>query len=169
MSAIGTSHLNDDSLDLGDLLRHVGELLEQGARAQYQTMGLNYRARYTLVLRALHAGAQTVTEIASQAQLTRGAISQTIALLENDGLIARHVVKDGRKSGLHLTAAGKSTIVKFEQHRRATIAAIAYLDEEIGYPLRPALEGLAKALQRKAFSERIYAAKGRIRSVDWIP
>lgn len=45
---------------LGELLRYVNDLVEQGAEEHYRAMRLNYRARYTPVLRALHAGARTV-------------------------------------------------------------------------------------------------------------
>lgn len=38
MSVTGSSHLNDDSRDLGDLLHHVGELLEHAARELHRTM-----------------------------------------------------------------------------------------------------------------------------------
>lgn len=147
---------------LGELLRYVGELVEQGAEEHYRTMSLNYRARFTPVLRALHAGAQTVTDITARTHLTQGAISQTVALLEGDGLISRHAVNDGRKSGIQLTEAGKALVVKLEQHWVATFAAIANLEEEIGCPLRKALEGAAQALERQGFSARITAAKSEL-------
>ena len=81
---------------LGELLRYVNELVEHGAEEHYRAMRLDYRARYTPVLRALHAGACTVTDITARTHLTQGAISQTVALLEGDGLVARHAVDDGR-------------------------------------------------------------------------
>lgn len=144
---------------LGELLRYVGELVEQGAEEHYRTMRLNYRARYTPVLRALHAGAQTVTDITARTHLTQGAISQTVALLEGDGLTARHAVNDGRKSAIQLTEAGQVLVAKLEQHWVATFTAIARLEDEIGYPLRQVLEGAAQALERQGFSARITAAK----------
>ncbi len=63
---------------LGELLRHLSELVDQGAEEQYRAMGLNYRARYTPVLRAIVAGAATVTDITEATYLTQGAVSQTI-------------------------------------------------------------------------------------------
>ena len=144
---------------LGELLRYVGELVDQGAEDHYQTMSLNYRARYTPVLRALSAGAQTVTDVTARTHLTQGAISQTVALLEDDGLISRHAVSDGRKSGIRLTAAGRALVAKLERHWVATFAAIAHLEEEIGHPLRQALEAAAQALEREGFSTRLAAAK----------
>lgn len=144
---------------LGELLRYVGELVDQGADQHYRTMSLSYRARYTPVLRALGNGAQTVTDITERTRLTQGAISQTVALLESDGLISRHAVDDGRKSGIRLTAAGRTLVGKLERHWAATFAAIASLEEEIGYPVRQVLEAVAEALEREGFAARLGAAK----------
>jgi DNA-binding MarR family transcriptional regulator len=147
---------------LGELLRYVNELVEQGAEAHYRAMRLSYRARYTPVLRALHGGAGTVTEITERSRLTQGAISQTVALLESDGLISRHAVDDGRKSGIQLTTAGRTLVDQLERHWTATFAAIASLEEEIGYPLRRTLEAAAEALEREGFSARVTAAKAKL-------
>ena len=144
---------------LGELLRYVGELVEQGAEEHYRTMRLNYRPRFTPVLRALHAGAQTVTDITTRTHLTQGAISQTVALLEGDGLITRHAVDDGRKSGIRLTAAGRALVAQLDHHWAATFTAIAGLEQEIGYPLRQVLESAAQALEREGFAARLTAAK----------
>jgi DNA-binding MarR family transcriptional regulator len=148
---------------LGELLRYVNELVEQGAEEHYRAMRLSYRARYTPVLRALNAGARTVTDITERTRLTQGAISQTVALLEGDGLVARHAVDDGRKSGIRLTAAGRSLVAKLEKHWVATFAAIDSLEEEIGYPLRPALVAAAEALEREGFSARVSSAKAQLK------
>lgn len=150
---------NEKQPGLGELLRYVGELVEQGAEEHYRTMSLNYRSRYTPVLRALHAGARTVTDITARTHLTQGAISQTVALLESEGLISRHAVNDGRKSGIQLTTNGHTLVGKLEQHWVATFAAIAHLEKEIGHPLRRVLEDAARALEREGFSARISAVK----------
>ena len=144
---------------LGELLRYVSELIEQGADAQYRALSLNYRARYTPVLRALQAGAQTVTDITGRTRLTQGAISQTVALLEADGLVSRHALDDGRKSGIRLTAAGIALVGRLERHWTATFAAIDRLEEDIGYPVRQVLVAMAEALEREDFSARVMAAR----------
>jgi len=142
---------------LGELLRYVGELVEQGAEAQYGQMRLNYRARYTPVLRALQAGATTVTDITGRTHLTQGAISQTVALLETDGLITRRTLEDNRKSGIQLTPAGRRLVAQLDQHWDLTFAAIEQLEKDIGYPLREALQAAAQALERQDFSAQINA------------
>jgi DNA-binding MarR family transcriptional regulator len=144
---------------LGELLRYVNDLVEQGAEEHYRAMRLNYRARYTPVLRALHAGARTVTDITERTRLTQGAISQTVALLDGDGLVSRHALDDGRKTGIRLTAAGRALVRKLERHWTATFAAIDRLEQEIGYPLRRVLEAAAGALEREGFASRVMAAK----------
>lgn len=147
---------------LGELLRYVNDLVEHGAEEHYRAMRLNYRARYTPVLRALHAGARTVTDITESTRLTQGAISQTVALLEGDGLVSRHALDDGRKTGIRLTAAGRALVRKLEWHWTATFAAIDRLEQEIGYPLRRVLEAAAGALEREGFASRVMAAKAEL-------
>lgn len=147
---------------LGELLRHVGELVEQGADEHYRSMSLNYRARYTPVLRALRTGAQTVTEITRRTRLTQGAVSQTASLMESDGLISRHALDDGRKTRIQLTPTGQALVEQLEQHWIATFAAIDVLEEEIGFPLREVLTAAAAALEDQGFSARLAAVKAKL-------
>jgi DNA-binding MarR family transcriptional regulator len=146
---------------LGELLRYVGELVDQGAEEEYRAMNLSYRARYTPVLRALSAGAETITDITARSHLTQGAISQSVALMIADGLVARHNLEDGRKSGVHLTARGKKLLKKLEPHWVGTFAAIEALEREIGHPLLQVLEDTARALERQGFGARLRKAKAR--------
>lgn len=144
---------------LGELLRYVSEQVELGAEEHYRHMGLSYRARYTPVLRALRSGAQTVTEITSGTHLTQGAISQTVAQMEKDGLITRHSGEDARRSVIQLTPAGKALVTQLNDHWAATFEAIEHLEREIGYPLRHVLEQTARALEKTGFSQRLGLVK----------
>ncbi|MBS0985920.1 MarR family transcriptional regulator [Acetobacter thailandicus] len=140
---------------LGELLRYVTELVDQGAEAQYRELKINYRARYTPVLRAISAGAQTVTDITARTNLTQGAVSQTIGLMISDGIIARHSLEDGRKSGIHLTTHGTNLLSLLIPLWQGTFAAIDVLEREVGHPLLRVLEDTARALERKSFSSRL--------------
>jgi len=144
---------------LGELLRYVGELVEQGAEDRYREINLHYRARYTPVLRAMNAGAQTIGDVTSRTRLTQGAISQTVSLMESDGLVSRHCLPDGRKTGIRLTPAGRALLQRLEPHWAVTFRAIAELEKEIGHPLRRVLEDAAHALERRGFAERLAAAE----------
>lgn len=145
---------------LGELLRYVGELVEQGGEERYRALNLEYRARYTPVMRALAAGAETVTEIVARSHLTQGAISQSVSLMLKDGLIGQHSLEDGRKNGLHFTSKGKKLLAKLEPHWEVIFRAIRTLEREIDHPLLQALQDTARAFERKGFAERLREAEG---------
>lgn len=149
----------NDKPGLGELLRYVGELVEQGAAERYRALDIDYRPRYTPVLRALSAGAVTVTEITTASSLTQGAISQTVSLMLKDGLVVRHALDDGRKSGLKLTKHGAELLKRLEPHWDVTFRAIGELEAEIGFPVLKTLGSLATALERRGFADRLADAE----------
>ena len=143
---------------LGELLRYLSELVDAGAAQHYRAVDLPWRPRFTPVLRALLAGNATVTEIVAHSRLTQGAVSQTVALMITDGLLAREGVEDGRKSALRLTARGEELTARLRHHWQVTFAAIEALEAEIGHPLRRVLEDAADALERQGFAQRLQGA-----------
>ncbi|MFU0921938.1 MarR family winged helix-turn-helix transcriptional regulator [Kluyvera sichuanensis] len=144
---------------LGELLRYTAELIDSGSEAAYREMSLNYRPRYTPVLRALAAGAMTVTDITAMTHLTQGAVSQSVSLMEQDGILRRGPLEDGRKSGLHLTNSGEVLVSQLKSHWQTLFTAIHQLEKEVGWPLLQVLEQTAKALEEKDFAQRIVEAK----------
>lgn len=144
---------------LGELLRYTAELIDSGSEDAYRDMSLNYRPRYTPVLRALVAGAMTVTDITAMTHLTQGAVSQSVSLMEQDGILRRGPLDDGRKSGLHLTPSGEALVRQLESHWQTLFTAIHQLETEIGWPLLKVLEQTANALKSKGFAERIAEVK----------
>ena len=146
---------------LGELLRYVSGRVDQGAAERYETLKIDYRPRYTPLLRALAAGAETVTEITSNSSLTQGAISQTVSLMLKGGLLARRGLDDGRKTGLRLTKKGVALLTTLEPHRQMTFLAIRCLELEIGYPVLAVLQALGAALEREGFASRLKAAPHR--------
>ncbi|ENC0934721.1 winged helix DNA-binding protein [Escherichia coli] len=149
------------SAGLGELLRYITELVDQGAGRLYREMDIDYRPRFTPVLRAMVAGAKTVTEITSCSFLTQGAISQTIAMMEKDGLLMKRVQKDGRKSTLLLTPKGKELVAVLNAHWESIFQAIRQLEQETGHPLMTVLGDIARALEIQGFDERIRQAGTR--------
>ena len=143
---------------LGELLRYLSELVDQGAEAHYRALSLTYRPRFTPVLRALAAGAETVSDITATTHLTQGAVSQSVALMVADGLLLRKPMEDARKSGIRLTPKGKALLERLQPHWKITFSAIDGLEAEIGFPLRQALAAAAAALERSGFDERLAAA-----------
>lgn len=144
---------------LGELLRYIGELVDQGAEAHYRALNLNYRPRYTPVLRAITVGAETVTDITALTRLTQGAVSQTVGLMLADGIVARHKLEDGRKNGIHLTGTGQDLLKRLEPHWQRTFQAIETLEKDIGHPLLRVLENTARALEQQDFASRLSIAE----------
>lgn len=140
---------------LGELLRYVTDLVDQGAERLYQEMAMNYRPRFTPVLRAIVAGATTVTEITASTFLTQGAISQSVAMMEKEGILIRQIQEDGRKNTLLLTERGKELVAVLSVHWDSIFLAIGQLEQEIGHSLRTVLSDTARALEAKSFDERI--------------
>lgn len=144
---------------LGELLRYLTDLVDQGSEKIYREMAFNYRPRYTPVLRAMVAGAQTVTEITSHTWLTQGAISQSVAMMEKEGILLRQVQEDGRKSTLLLTAQGQTLVATLQPHWQTLFTAIDTLEKEIGHPLLAILQQTIHALEKQGFDERIRQAR----------
>ena len=145
---------------LGELLRYTGELVDKGAEEHYRALSLNYRPRYTPVLRAISAGSVTVQDITAATHLTQGAISQSVALMEQEGILVREQQSDGRKFALRLTPAGVALVAQLEARWEAIFSAIGQLEKEVGLPLMAGLEALASALEQRGFAERIEQAAG---------
>lgn len=146
---------------LGELLRYTAELVDQGAETVYRDMGLDYRARYTPVMRAIAGGARTVGEITDASRLTQGAISQTVGLMIQQGLLERlPMAEDARKSALAFTADGRALLRRLEPHWSLVFEVIGTLEAEIGHPLLDVLEATASALEHKGFAARLTEVRG---------
>ena len=103
---------------LGTQLRHLLELLDGAVEQSYRDAGLAYRPRYTPVVRALIAREPaTIGEIAEAASISQPAVTQTIALMTREGLVAsRPGTTDGRQRLIRLTDAGRSLLPRLQDH-----------------------------------------------------
>ena len=91
---------------LGQLLRHMKELVDGEADAFYAADGIDYRPRYTPIMRALAAESHAVGELSLITGLSQGAVSQTIKLMERDGLISLAAGGDARRTVVSLKHPG---------------------------------------------------------------
>ncbi len=140
---------------LGELLRHVTGLVDRGAEQIYRRHGLDYRPRYTPLMRALSQRKATIGELSARAHLSQGAISQTVNLMERDGLLTRSTGQDARQTSVSLTAHGFDLLAQLEPRWHITLRTIATLEAEIGVPLRAVLADVAAALEKKSFAQRL--------------
>ncbi|WP_229417209.1 MarR family winged helix-turn-helix transcriptional regulator [Massilia sp. Root418] len=142
-------------------MRHLIDLLDGAVGAAYEEAGLDYRPRYTPVMRALMQGeARTIGQIADSAGITQPAATQTIALMLKAGLIVSQPgALDGRQKMISLSAQGQALLPQLQQCWQATAAAARSLDADLPYPLSDALAEAIAALERQPFGARIRAAR----------
>lgn len=148
----------------GTQLRHLIELLDGAVSAAYDKAGLDYRPRYTPVMRSLMAHEPaTIGAIAEAAGITQPAATQTIALMIKDGLISSESgARDGRQKMIRLTPQGRALIPQLEQCWKATAKAAAALEAELPYSLNAVLASAIAALEAKSFGQRIDDARSTL-------
>ena len=146
---------------LGTQLRHLIELLDGAVQQSYVDAGLDYRPRYTPVMRALAGGQPgTVSQVAESAGITQPAATQTVALMLKEGwLVAQASPTDARQKLLRLSPQGERLLPEIQACWRATAAAAASLDADLPYPLSETLARAIAALELRSFDERIRKAK----------
>lgn len=146
---------------LGTQLRHLIELLDGAVEQSYLDAGLNYRPRYTPVMKALlQREPLTIGEIATQAGITQPAATQTVALMVKEGLLTAAAGKlDARQKVIKLSKNGRAMLAQVEPCWQATAAAADSLDTQLPYPLSSALAQAIAALEQQPFGERIRAAR----------
>jgi len=150
---------------LGTQLRHLVDLLDGAVGAAYVKAELDYRPRYTPVLRALLANEpMTIGEIAEATGLTQPAVTQTVSLMVSSGLVrVRPSADDARKKTVRTSRRGREMLPRLQQCWRATAAAARSLDADLPHGLSALLAQAIEALERKPFDRRIAEAHARSR------
>lgn len=152
----------------GTQLRHLIELLDGAVGAAYLEAGLDYRPRYTPVMRALMVSEPLTTgAIAEAAGITQPAATQTIALMVKDGLVISEAgATDARQKMIRLSPKGKAMLSALQTCWQATAIASASLEAELPFSLSQVLDSTIAALNAKPFGERIRAARSELASND---
>lgn len=148
----------------GTQLRHLIELLDGAVGAAYEDAGLDYRPRYTPVMRALIASEPvTIGFIAEAAGITQPAATQTVALMIKDGLVAAEAsASDGRHKMIRLTPKGREMVAALTVCWQATAIASASLEADLPFPLAKVLDSAIAALKAKPFGDRIREARSQL-------
>ena len=152
------------SIGLGELLRHLTDLLDSDADRANARMGVGpyFRARYTPIIRAMGDGPVSITELQKRIRITQGAISQTVKLMLADGLLRRVESDDRRTHKVALTKKGEMARHRLLEEWEIRLAAIAELEAEIEVPLRSNLEQAISSLERVSYDCRIEAVRERL-------
>lgn len=143
----------------GTQVRRLLELLDGDVVKFYEEAGLDYRPRYTPVMRLLlREGALTVGELAQKAGLTQPAVSQTLREMRKAGLIADAPSSDRRMRRVQLSEHGESLRDTLEAQWAATRMAGRSLDTGLTYPLSELLAEAIESLEADPFADRIRRA-----------
>ncbi len=144
-------------LGLGTQLRHLIELLDGAVEQAYVEAGLDYRPRYTPVMRVLaEQPSATIGELAAVAGLTQPAATQTVALMVKKGLLTVAAGgEDGRQRVVRLSAAGAAMLPRLRVCWQATKSAADSLDAELAFPLSTCLAQAIAVLETRSFGARI--------------
>jgi DNA-binding MarR family transcriptional regulator len=142
---------------LGTQLRHLIELLDGAVEQSYVEVGLDYRPRYTPVMRVLaEQPSATIGELAALACLTQPAATQTVALMVKKGLLTVAACGvDGRQRVVRLSAAGVALLPRLRVCWQATKSAADSLDADLEFPLSACLEQAIAVLETRSFGARI--------------
>lgn len=142
-------------------MRHLIELLDGAVEQSYVDAGLDYRPRYTPIMRALlEAGPLTVGEIAQRAGITQPAATQTVGLMSREGwvtVLADHA--DARRKRVQLSDMARQQLPLLQSCWAATAQAARSLEMELTHPLQATLSEAISALEARSFSARIAAAR----------
>lgn len=144
----------------GVLLRRLIEHLDGAVEQLYVHAGLDYRPRYTPIVRALlNDGPTTLRGLSTRTGVTHSAISQTVAQMAARGWVALEPGTDARERIVALTPFALERLPLLERCWAATDVASRSLDEDIGQPLADVLVEALDALQRKPLADRLTAAR----------
>jgi DNA-binding MarR family transcriptional regulator len=148
---------------LGTSLRHLIEALDAAVEEAYTRAGLNYRPRYTPVVRALiETGPASIRAISLRASISHSAVSQTVSQMRKAGLVRLRPGGDARERIVALTAKAEAMVPSLERHWAATNAAARALDGELSAPLLDLVREAIAALERRPFADRIGESVARL-------
>lgn len=141
------------------LLRHLIELLDGDLERAYRDLGLDYRPRYTPVVRALvDLGPSPIRDVARCAGITHSAASQTVAQMTRIGLLKAEPGADARERVVRMTPRLRRMLDRLETQWTATNLAADRLNDELPHSLQDVVSSAIEALERKPFGERIAEA-----------
>ena len=141
----------------GAALRRLIDHLDSALEQAYRDDGLDFRPRYTPVIRALmDDGPHTLTMLAERIGVSHSATSQTVSQMRLAGLVVvTRGEDDARQRVVALSRLAKAMQPRLEEHWRAARVATAVLDTETGGVLVEVINRANAALARQPMSERL--------------
>jgi DNA-binding MarR family transcriptional regulator len=144
------------SPSLGTELRRLLELLDGDVERRYASLGLDYRPRFTPIVRSIEIlGPASIKSIAQHSGLSHSAVSQTVAQMMKFGLLILIPGLDGRERIAEATETLKQMLPLLHIQWVATNRAAAKLETELPASLLKTVGEAIAALQRRSFADRI--------------
>ena len=143
---------------LGTLLRALLESLDAAVAECYRAADLDYRPRFTPVVRALLPGPLSIRGLEQETGVSHSAVSQTVAEMARAGLVLLAPGKDRRAHIVRLSPKAEAILPRLERQWQATEIAARSLDADLGQSLPQILERALAALDERDFAQRIAAA-----------
>lgn len=141
---------------LGTQLRRLINHLDEAVDEAYRRAGLDYRPRYTPIVRTLiELGPCTLRTISNRIGVSHSAVSQTVSQMASRQLVDILSATDGRERLVNLSPSAKALLPELERCWRATAQAAASIDAELSFPLSTLLDEAFQALERRSFSARL--------------
>jgi DNA-binding MarR family transcriptional regulator len=143
----------------GVLLRRLVDHLDGAVEQAYLDAGLDYRPRFTPILRALlNNGPSTLRTLSGHTGVTHSAVSQTITQMAARQWVSLEPGTDARERIVTLTPFALEQLPRLERCWAATEAASRSLDEDLGQSLADVLIRALEALERRPLADRRAAA-----------
>lgn len=151
----------------GVLLRRLIDHLDGAVEQLYVDTGLDYRPRFTPILRALlNNGPATLRALSRQTGVSHSAVSQTLAQMAARGWVSLEAGTDARERIVTLTPFAMEHLPRLERCWTATDVASRSLDDDLGQPLSDILIRALEALERRPLSDRLAAASSPVSGAD---
>jgi DNA-binding MarR family transcriptional regulator len=151
----------------GVLLRRLLDHLDGAVEQSYVDAGLDYRPRFTPILRALlNDGPASLRALSARTGVTHSAVSQTVSQMAARNWVSLVPGQDARERIVALTPFALERLPVLERCWAATAAASSTLDADIGQPLAEVLARALAALDRRPFSDRLAAASSSLMEND---
>jgi DNA-binding MarR family transcriptional regulator len=151
--------MNGSRPGLGTLLRRLIDETDGAVEAAYLEAGLDFRPRYTPIVRTLSTiGPAPIRALAEAAVVSHSAASQTVSQMARAGLVVLKPGRDGRERIVALTAKAEAMLPTLERFWAQTSVAAAELDAQLSAPLSNLLEEAIAALAGEPFAARIRRA-----------
>jgi hypothetical protein len=159
-SACISCSMRSQTHTFGTLVRNLSELVDQGTEQAYRDLGLDYRPRYTPVVRAiLELGPSSIRAISSHMKITHSAAGQTVAHMARHGLVHLLPGSDARERIVAFTAALEGMLPTIRMQWRANNAVAAELEAELSAPISGLLREAISALEMKPLHVRLSEIK----------